>query len=575
MKNSKPFLILIYLFLAGIAFNQENDSVNLKGFYHPFNKTFTYEKTTAHPTKDAYIKYFADAFDKGLSVVRKEHFFYTEKDGVEKSNKTVQFGVIDTSGKVMIPCSYDNLYQLKSNSDSPYFFFYTKDSITLLNLREENLLVLRKNSPKVSEKIYIDSKTEFGNIDLKGNLALFYNGLYQLYNIYEKKFIVPPFYSNVNSEASIERMKYGIIEMNEHFALYSNTPYKVDYNELRFKFEVFDLYGQSLNFFIYDKDNFCFSSAFKLISIFNDSLVFLQDTIGNSYLTKNPCTPSNLYNIDYLEVLPTNELAHYFSFSDDHTRKIVHLNGKSYFYPFLLARFEDKYGILTPDSTVLIPFVYDDMYVINDSLIWVKKNNYWAVSTINNVLLTDFEFIEIDKMSEVYFKNLMFYTRLNPFIIGKTYHKYVRAHDDDISWISIQAGLIKRFEKSHNYYTNLVGSPLIAKKSDGYHILTMNNSSQKIEIDPINYDNVFLVPGYRPGFERGDKFGFEPDKIKYDRIMIDLDSRAVYDFYGSYKNRIYVRPELFVKNGKVYGFMRDKGDKKLLLGKYETLFWPL
>ncbi len=563
MKNSRAFLILFYLFLAGIAFNQENDTINLKGYYHPFNKTFTYEKTTAHPTKDAYIKYFADAFDKGLSVVRKEHFFYTEKDGVESSNKTVQFGVIDTTGKVFIPCSYDNLYRLKSNSDSPYFYFYTKDSITLLNLREEYLLVLRKDSPKVSENIYIDSKTEFRNIDLKGNLALSYNGLYQLYNIFDKKFIVPPFISKSDSQSGIEQMKYGIIEIKKRFVLYSNTPDKVDFNEINGRQDLFDLYGNSLDFFVYDKENSCFSKRYKLITLFNDSLVFLQDTIGNSYLTTNPCNPINLYNMDYIEVFPSNELAHYFSFSNDHTRSIVHLNGKSYFHPFLLARLEDKYGIINTDSTVLIPFVYDDIYVINDSLFWVKKNNYWAVSTINNRLLTDFEFIDIDKMSQVYFTNLMYYSRLDHSMVGKTYHKYVSAHDADISSISDRAGIIKRFEKSHNYYTNLVGSPLIAKKSDGYHLLTMNDSTQKIEIDPINYDNILLVPGYRPGLQIGDKYGIEPDDISYDGVLIDLSDK-VYEFYGSYHRRIYVSPELLMKNGKKYGYIEGTKRKMRL-----------
>lgn len=559
MKNSRPFLILIYLFLAGIAFNQENDTVNLKGFYHPFNKTFTYEKITAHPTKDAYIKYFADAFDKGLSVVRKEHFFYTEKDGVETSNKTVQFGVIDSTGKVIIPCSYDNLYRLKSNSDSPYFYFYTKDSITLLNLREENLLVLRRDSPKVSRKIYFGTETQFLSADFKRNLVLIYNGLFQLYNIVEKKFIIPPLNSVANKQSNFEQLKYGFNEGNKNFTVYTNTPFRVDYEELKLHEDIFDLYGLSLIFFVYDKNNSCFSSAYKLISKYNDSLVFLQDTIGNSFLTSNPCNPSNLYNFDYLEVFPTDEIANYFSFSHDHMR----YTGESYFHPFLLARLEDKYGIINKDSTVLIPFVYDDIYVINDSLFWVKKNNYWAVSTINHVLLTDFEFIDIEKMSQVYFTNLMYYSRLDHSMVGKTYHKYVSAHDADISSISDHAGLIKRFEKSHNYYTNLVGSPLIAKKSDGYHILTINDSTQKIEIDPINYDNILLVPGYRPAFQKGDNYGIEPDDITYDGVLIDLADK-VYDFYGSYHRRIYVSPELLMKNGKKYGYIEGTKRKMRL-----------
>lgn len=563
MKNSRAFLILIYLFLAGIAFNQENDSVNLKGYYHPFNKTFTYEKTTAHPTKDAYIKYFADAFDKGLSVVRKEHFFYTEKDGVESSNKTVQFGVIDTTGAIIIPCSYGNLYQLKGNGDSSYFYFYTKDSITLININEKKLLVLRRDSPTISEEIYLDSKTDFRFFDSKGNLALSYNGHYQLYNIYEKKFIVPPFYSNDNSNMSIEQMNYGIIEIRKRFVLYSNTPYLVDSKQMLGRWDLFDLHGKSLDFFVYDKENSCFSNCYKLITFYNDSLIFLQDTIGNSFLTTNPCNPGNLYNLDYMEVFPSNELAHYFSFSNDHTRRIIHLEGKSYFHPFILAKLNDKFVIIKTDSTVLIPFVYDDIYVINDSLFWVKKNNYWAVITINNVQLTEFEFIDIDKMSQVYFTNLMYYSRLDHSMVGKTYHEFNRAHDAEISSISDRAGLIKRFEKSHNYYTNLTRSPLIAKKSDGYHLLTINNSTQKIEIDPINYDNIFLVPGYRPGFQKGDKFGIEPDDITYDGVLIDLSDK-VYNFYGSYSHRIYVSPELLLKNGRKFGYIKGTKRKKRL-----------
>lgn len=552
-------MILIYLFLAGNAFNQENDTVNIKGYYHPFNKTFTYEKTTAHPTKDAYVKYFADAFDKGLSVVRKEHFFYTKKDGVETSNKTVQFGVIDTTGKVIIPCAYYNLYSLKSESDSSYFYFYTKDSITLINILEENILVIRRDSPKVSDKIYFGTKTQFLAADFQGNLVLIYNGLFQLYNIDEKKFIIPPLNPDANTQSNIEQLKYGFNEGNKNFLVYTNTPFRVDYDELKQRDDIFDLYGKSLNFFVYDKNNSCFSSAYKLISKYNDSLVFLQDTIGNSYLTSNPCNPRNLYNFEYLEVFPTNEIADYFSFSHD----MMRYTGESYFQPFYLAKNNDKYGIIKTDSTVLIPFIYDDIYVINDSLFWVKKNNNWAVSTINNVLLTGFDFIDIDKMSQVYFTNLMYYSRLDHSMVGKTYHKYVRAHDDDISSISNQAGLIKRFEKSHNYYTNLVGSPLIAKKSDGYHLLTINDSTQKIEIDPINYDNILLVPGYRPGLQIGDKYGIEPDDISYDGVLIDLSDK-VYEFYGSYHRRIYVSPELLMKNGKKYGYIEGTKRKMRL-----------
>ncbi len=560
MKNVIENIIFIYLLSANIAFSQENDTVNLKGYYHPFNKTFTYEKTTAHPTKDSYIKYFADAFDKGLSVVRKEHFFYTEKDGVEISNKTVQFGVIDTTGTIIISCRYDNLYHLKGNGDSAYYYFYTKDSITLMNMDEKNLLVLRKDSPKISDKIFMGSKTQFRNIDFKGNLALSYNGRFQLYNIYKKQFIVPPFYSN--SESSIDQMKYGIIEIKKRFVLYSNTPYKVDYNEINDRKDLFDLYGNSLDFFVYDKETFCFSKRFKLITLYNDSLIFLQDTIGNSYLTTNPCNPSNLYNLDYIEVFPTDELANYFSFSNDHTRDILHLNGKSFFHPFLLAKLKDKFGIIKTDSTVLIPFDYDDIYVINDSLFWVKKNNKWAISTINNVLLTKFDFIDIEKMSQIYFTNLMQYSRIDHSMVGKTYHKFVRAHDADISRISCDAGLIKRFEKSHNYYTNLVRSPLIAKKSDGYHLISIDkdDSIDNFQVDPNSYDNILLVPGYSPGFQKGDKFGIEPNDISYDGVLIDLSDK-VYDFYGSYSHRIYISPELLLKNGKKYGYIQ--GSKRL------------
>jgi hypothetical protein len=562
MKNVIENIIFIYLLSANIAFSQENDSVKLNGYYHPFNKTFTYEKTTAHPVKDAYVKYFADDFTKGIAIVRKEHFYYTNEEGIETSNKTVHYGAIDTTGTIIIPCKYENLSHLKGNGDSTYFYFHTQDSITLLNINEKKLLVLRNDSPKIPEKIFWDSRTQFRNIDSKGNLALSYNGRSQLYNIYKKKFIVPPFYLNSNSESSIEQMKYGIIEIKKRFVLYSNTPYKVDYDEINGRKDLFDLYGNSLDFFVYDKENFCFSNRYKLISFYNDSLIFLQDTIGNSILTTNPCNPSNLYNLDYLEVFPTNELAHYFSYSNDHTRAIVHLNGKSFFHPFLLAKLNDKYGVINKDSAVLIPFVYDDIYVINDKLFWVKKNNNWAICTINNDLLTGFDFIDIEKMSPIYFTNLMLYSRIDHSMVGKTYHKFVRAHDDDISTISNCAGLIKRFEKSHNYYTNLVGSPLIAKKNDGYHLITINTNDSifNLQVDANCYDNILLVPGYRPGFQKGDKYGIEPDDISFDGVLIDL-SDNVYDFYGSYSHRIYISPELLLKNGKKYGYIQ--GSKRL------------
>ncbi len=193
-------------------------------------------------------------------------------------------------------------------------------------------------------------------------------------------------------------------------------------------------------------------------------------------------------------------------------------------------------------------------------------------------LLTAYEFIDIDKMNAVNFTNFMYYTRLNPTVIGKDFHRYVSAHDADIDRLSNIGGLLYRFKNTHSYFSRFWESyhnnVFFAKKEDGYHLVLITESVNVI-ISPNHYNHIFLASSsYKPGFQIGNKYGYLFDKIDYQRIMIDLDYHKVYDFYGSYDNRIYISKELIVENNYIVGYKTEKKYRKKRLGKYHEQLWP-
>ena len=575
--------IFVFVFLAValsmnlIAQRVKTDSIENKkidGYFHPYKKTFSYEKTIAHPIKDAYLKYYAEDFVANRAIVHRQELYYENvyndklKQYIETKHEQNSFGIIDTLGNIIVSCKYENLSRIESDSISEYFIYRTKDSISLINLKGRKIVTLCNST---YQTLHNNQKTFFHFFISNTNyLRVGYNLRYNLYDIEKESFVLPSNHCDTENKVKIEDEEYQMVNYNNKFAIFCNIPYSIDYDDMEKENIPFDIYGNNINYIVYSLSSKEFSKPSKLAAIYNDSLVYIQNSTDSSWLCDDINELKNINDYDYIEAFPINPFNHSYYNEFNSWDKEYH--------DFLLVRKKGKYGIINLGNTILIPIIYDNIYLIDSTHFWLKKNDKWAIGNKLHELLTDFDFIDIEKMNAVNFTNFLFFTRLNPNIIGKDFHRFVSAHDADISSLANVGGLLKRFENTHSYYSRFWGSYsnniFFAKKEDGYKLIIIINGVNLI-VSASSFDNVFLATSkYSPGFQIGNKYGYSLDEIKYDRILLDLNYRKTYDFYGSYDKRIYISKELVVENGYIIGYRKYKKNRKMRIGKYKEQTWP-
>lgn len=287
--------------------------------------------------------------------------------------KTDGYGIIDTTGNIVVPCFYYDVDFLSTNENTPdefrYFIFKRNNTTGILNAEGKVLYSFKRNLVTIIDEKFNDEHRVYDyqiitNKDYSHYFAYSYNeDKVGLVSLLKGEQILPPIYDK--------------IDVYTNFAICTK-------NDSVFAFE-----------FKTEK----MSKAYKGIWLSNDRKVFIvQNMDDHRFFACN----------DVFDV--TNSLN--YTFNRDFMA--------CYFKKEMIVFEKGKCGVINTDGQTIIPFKYDDIYFLdinnddyyyNVEYYWVKKDGLWAISDKKGSLLTGFDFVDVEKYNQINFDNMMYYAK--------------------------------------------------------------------------------------------------------------------------------------------------------------------
>ncbi len=392
-------------------------------------------------------------------------YYYTNTESGFKSR--IKKGLIDTSGIILIPCNYDKLLPTENKN---FYVFYNQDSTGLLRVDKGVIVQL-----PIKTGIYYNGF--FSNQTNVNYCVVRMNNAYGVFSFFKEKLVVPAEYSEIN--------------LVDHKAICQLEN----------------------NFVVHDCEKELKSQSLKEIYPLNKGkYYFLRFMNGRALICTDPISPDS----SICEKL-NREAAIEF-----------HNN-------YVISKFNDKIGLLDEYGNETVPYVYEDIYFFDKELLLVKYNNLWAISDYKNSILSEFQFINVDQQNQINLKNFIQFSGIDTsdYAITKSINQKPgkgQSEKDLLSIINLETIILKRELFSHKLSRcdNFVYPRYVLQSKDGFQIITVL-SKNRIKIDSLIWDSVFMVPGvssysFEIGVQKGKKFGYyDPQKrtneyLKYDGI---------------------------------------------------------
>src|SRR5690554_1767106 len=433
-------------------------------------------------------------------------YYYTNSDTQYESR--TKYGLIDTNGYILIPCIYERVLITGSKNN---YGFYTNDSLGIISL--EKGVILKhpiKNSQPKKENVL---RKENGFHSFKNStdyIVLRINDFLGVYSFDKEKYIIPTIYDKIT--------------------LYDNIAVCQSVN----------------NFVFYDCITECKSEIFKEIHTLNEQKYFfvrLKD--GKSLICTDPTSPLNsIYTKLQID-------------------EALEFNNR-----YLIATRGDRFGLIDEFGNISVPFVYDDIYFFDKELLLLKKDDLWAISDYKHKLLTQFQFINIDKQNQINLNNFISFSGIDTTdkVIMKyfdyesgygKFNEYLLAEIKK-SLISIKSEL---YSRKISKYDDFVYPIYVLGSKKGFQLITVK-SKEELIIDSLYWDNVYMIPRiydypFEIGVQKGDKFGYYNSEkniktyLKYDGIYFyyKLFFYESILYSGTHSER---SPFTFVKKGNVF-----------------------
>lgn len=453
----KRHLLFTYLFLGLNSFFQAQ--VKLDGIYD--NKTKVFKTNSEIFNRNDSLLYSCSTFNHNLSIVKCRTNTFPSKE---------TFGVIDTTGKIVIPFSYSKLEAIVNNK-KVLFDYASKTSRGILNSKGKIIY----ETKQVQEEFWKVSET-YLNINNGTKVGLF--------SISEEQLVLPVEFD--------EKSEYELIREN-------NVPpgiyiFNSNYAITR-KSNSFQIHQLKTN----EKSEF-----YMNIYIIDTSILVIKKADYNFFITKDIFKPN----------------AHI-------SKQIIDFHNKHFIF-----QENNKFGLLDLNEKIMIEAIYDDIYFADKKTLVLKKDEKWAFAKYDGTLLTGFEFNRIDKSNKYFLESLFHVAKLdtNKLNIFADYKaKMFNDNTPDILRI-IQSvmNLSKRkmlysalFEnyKSRNY--------LIVESNSGRQLLQLLAG---FNLDEKLWDDIYYIPNFTGvseyiGYRKGKKYGYEANDISYENIYYDIDHK--------------------------------------------------
>lgn len=504
----------------------------IPGYYYPNKRSFEYQKYYPHRDKDEYDIFKATEFREGIAVV--EYFGYRYTDSTSTGGQPAYIptkiekyynkcGVIDTSGRVIVPIIYDEVYVLRRGH---YYEFLDGDSTGVVDQNGTELFRLSKNDEtsrilgrqyfSTDDHVQYKKDLEYADfietkIKITDNEDLIYAHIGNrdgIYSVKFKKFIIPidssknysQEMSNWSLQPVIKRVNYKAeIELSDHHILCEDSA----------KFRIIDLNTLKLSEPFDDK-----------VRILPDGQFYFEEN-GQKIVARDVITRKSVFDRKIVEF--ESYWISYMVYND--TRKVYDQKYKTV-YQFIVEE-NNQFGVFGLNQEIIIPTDYDDLYLMNGPFFWVKEGDKWAVLNAKNEQLTPFEFIDVDQINDENFSSLLYLlnedtTKLK--LINDLQSKKLEKYDAVVRYIwNYPLKKDRKIIFPHFAYW--------AKKEDGCYFIDYDFVREKLEIDSSAWDRIYTVPSElelsfsgraSKGVRKNGKYGyFGITDIKYDALVIN------------------------------------------------------
>lgn len=425
-------------------------------------------------------------------------YYYTNAASGFKSEITV--GLIDTSGKILIPCIYEELY-LTGNKD--FYVFYTPDTTGIFRVRKGAIFQLpRKTQTYYNGIIANDTNNKFCVVRINNSDGVF--------SFFKERLVVPAEYLKISLLGSA-----AICQDTNNFVVYDCTK---------------EVKSQTLK---------------EVFPLNKGAYYFLRFVSGRALVCTDPISPdSSIY-----QKINRDEAIEFYN---------NHVISKSNGMCGLL----DEYGNVTvPFIYDDIYFFDENLLMVKDSGFWAIADYHNKVLTgfqfinvdkQNLVNLRNFiQFSGIDTSANVISN------------IGDSNLGYGKSNAELLACIKKELNAIKSELYAHKLsrYDKYVFPRYVLQSEGGFQIVTVGLQDEII-IDSLTWDNVYMIPSvydypFEIGVQKGNKYGYYDSNkkinsyLRYDGVYFyyELFFYEGILFSGTHNER---SPFTIVKRGHVY-----------------------
>lgn len=541
------------IFMVCSSYGQEK----VKGFYHPFKKTFIANIVRPLEQGDEHENYVAKNFIEDLSVVEMDSKNFVLIGTTLRVVYFKGFGVIDTAGIVRVPIIYDELKPLYSE-ENKFYLFVVGDSTGVVDNKGDELLRLHRN-------IIADVEITAGKLN-----EYYENSILQ--NKLQSKFLRTFNHELIIVEKGLNRGLFSLSQRKYLIPLVSNSEDSLEGKSLAGLAPIsvkgdLALCKDEGGFRLVDLKTLKYTNKYDFAYLLDNGAFYIRHE-QKHWIADNVDEPQTIFSYELIEA-----------------KKIQNTRGSKFpkrqgTYEFVVMK-EGKLGVYDANGKELIPIIYDDIYLTNyyvrsdpASWYWLKKNGQWALSNHLHELQTKFEFLDIDQLNKVSYDNFIYFYKIDtsnlhwdPDIDTTTMERYsshtiygygrvaeVRTQITRLSLASLAMPKVLDRKMIHS-------STPFGKKQDGYHLITLG-SAELAQVDTNQFDRVITQAGNRVsvGVMKEGKYGYyrfhggaaEP-VLKYDGL--------VYLAYGEYKYAYVKRKNIYRRSYHPYTSKKSKFKK--------------
>lgn len=384
-NNSKPIFICTYDVndadgtYKTKALNEKNEEI-LAGYdkieaidNYDSKQNIWYEDNILKVSKNG--KYGLIDFD-GKEVLACDYDNITALKGV-KSNiivkKAGNVGLVNEKGQTIVPVQYKDILTLKEGYKNEYIVVNENDQYGVISTSGAILI-----EPKFEMVKYLNSSSMF---------AVKESGVWKLINTEDGSTIIDGGYDDIveartDSIVIVKDGKYGIININKEEKI---TP---QYEDLKYAFSIYYIAKKDGKYGIINSENQEIIPFEYISMVYVEGAGFIQ---ADKSETETVIFDSNLgqkisgivseVNIDkgYIKVYVNNEYKYYnFKFEEKNASDLLTANS------LFLSKKDGKYGYIDKTGKTVIDYIYDDATEQNScGFAAVKKDGVWG--SINKV----------------------------------------------------------------------------------------------------------------------------------------------------------------------------------------------